>query len=320
MTDTVENVWRRVLLHCPQATPFLAKNWVQTAYNRLCGRKAFSWLRGESQFLIDAQRQGTVTATYLSPTITGVTLVFATSDIGRQWRNTSGPPYTIIDVNTILNTATLDEPYGSPSTTSNSTILDAYLTLPYDFGTFIAVLDPANGWQLRTDRTQDELNLWDSKRISTGTPWCIAARKLSTGIAAQQGRVQYELWPYCTSIHRYPYYYYKSPETLADGDYFKGALRERSDVILTGALAEAALWPGPSAEKRNPYFNMQIANTMAAKFEEQANAIEARDEEIYMTWLETTNFARVPFAPIDSTFMRDHDYPDMGQFAGINYV
>lgn len=319
MADTVEKVWRRVLLHCPLATAFLAKSWVQTTYNRLCGRKQFSWLRGESQFLIDAQKSGTCTATYLSATLQGITLTFAATDVGRQWRNTSGPPYTLIAVDTVLNQATLDEPYGSPTSSSNSTILDAYLTLPYDFGSFIAVLDPANGWQLRTDRTQDEINLWDAQRISTGTPWCVAARKLATGIAAQEGKVQYELWPYATTIHRYPYYYYKSPQTLLDTDVFQGALRDRTDVILTGALYEASLWPGPSAEKRNPYFSPQISGQMAAKFEEQASAIETRDEEIFMTWWETTNFLRTPFAPIDSAFMRNHDYPDASQFGGIIY-
>lgn len=318
MTDTVENVWRRVLLHCPIATPFLAKNWVQTTYNRLCGRKPWSFLRGEGQILISAARSGTTTATYLDTVVQGVGMTFVAADVGRQYRVTSGPPYTIISVNVGLNRATLDLPWGDPTITTTGTVLDAYVTMPYDFDSFIAVLDPSNSWQLRTDITQDELNLYDSKRTSTGTPWVLASRRLSTGIAAQLGRIQYELWPYSTVQKRYPYYYYKSSAILADTDNFQGPLRDRTDVILTGALAEAAKWPGPSAEKKNPYFNLQIAKMLADEFELQANSIETRDEEIYITWLETVNFTRVPFAPFDANFLRNHDV-SLGLPGGFGY-
>jgi hypothetical protein len=315
MADTVEQIWRRVLLHCPQATAFLAKNWVQTTYNRLCGRKPWSFLRAESQFLINASRSGTVDVVYTNATVTGGTLVFASTDIGRQFRVSFGPPYTIIAVNTVLNTATLDEPWGNVTATATTgKIFDAYVTLPYDFGAFIAVLDTQNAWQLHIDRTQDELNFWDTQRSATGTPWALVSRRLSTGIAAQLGRVQYELWPYCMSQKRLPYFYYKAPQTLLDTDYLQGSFRDRTDLILTGALIEAAKWPGPSAEKKNPYFNLQTAQMLAADFEQQANALETRDEEIYITWLETVNFARLPFAPVDSNFMRNHDYPTAGAF------
>lgn len=320
MADTFEQVWRRVMLHCPLATPFLAKNWVQTVYNRITDRKPWSFLRSESQILITDAHTGTVNATYLDPVVQGVGMTFVAADVGRQFRVSYGPPYTIISVNVGLNRATLDLPWGDDSITAESgTVLDAYVTMPDDFGTFIAVLDPQNQWQLHTWITQDELNLWDAGRSSTGTPWALASRRLSSGIAATLGRVQYELWPYSTTQKRYPYYYYKSAANLADTDQFYGALRDRTDVLLTGALAEAAQWPGPSAEKKNPYFNLQTAAMLKKEHEEQCNSLETKDEETYITWLETVNFNRVPFAPIDSNFLQSHDVSLVGSPGGFGW-
>lgn len=320
MTDTVEAIWRRVLLHCPLATPFLAKNWVQTTYNRLCDRKPWSFLRAEGQILVNDSKSGTVTTTYLSSVVQGVGLTFASTDVGRQFRVSYGPPYNILSVNVGLNQATLELPWGSTSLTTPTTgvVLDAYVTMPQDFGTFICVLDPQNQWQLHTWISQDELNLWDPGRSATGTPWALVSRREST-IPATLGQAQYELWPYSRVQKRYPYYYYKRMAELADTDYFQGPLRERTDIILTGALREAAMWPGPSTEKRNPYFNPQVAQMLAAQLEEQSNALETRDEEVYITWLETVNFNRVPFAPIDANFLRSHDVSLVGSPGGFGW-
>lgn len=320
MTDTVENVWRRVLLHCPLATPFLAKNWVQTTYNRLCDRKPWSFLRAESQILVNDSHHGTVTTTYLSPTVQGVGMVFVAGDVGRQFRISYGPPYTILSINVGLNQATLELPWGSATFAipTDGVVLDAYVTMPTDFGTFIAVLDPQNQWQLHTWVTQDELNLWDPGRSATGTPWALASRRLST-VTSTTGQIQYELWPYSRTQKRYPFYYYKRMAALQDTDFFQGPLRDRSDIILTGALREAAMWPGPSVAMKNPYFNPQIATMLATQHEEQASMLETRDEEAYITWLETVNFNRVPFAPIDANFLRSHDVSLVGSPGGFGW-
>lgn len=314
MAETFENVYRQVLLHAPQASPFLARNWVQNVYNRICDIDNWSWLRKESELILNAQKSGTVSLTRSDATVTGVTAgLFASTDVGRQFR-VSGPPYTILSVDAGANTCELDRIYGGTTdTAATGYILDAYITMPEDFGRFIVVLDPANSWKLRLDVTEAELNLWDPARQSTGTPYAVASRRLST-LTSTLDRVQYELWPYVTSAKRYPYYYNARPETLTDTDYFAGPLRQRTDIILLGALAEAAEWPGPSSDKKNPYFNLNLADRKRAQFMKEIDGLSKADQEIYMTWWETVsdNYRDVPY---DSKYFQNHDYPMLPHLA-----
>jgi hypothetical protein len=315
MAETFENVYRQVMLHAPLASPFLCRTWVQNAYNRLCDYDNWSWLRGESEFILNVSKSGTVSVTRSSATITGVTAgLFVAGDAGRQFRIGNGPPYSILSVDAGANTCVLDRVYGdTTSATATATILDAYVTCPEDFSRFIAVLDPANSWRLYTNVTEKEINKFDPGRTSTGTPYCLASRRIST-VTATLDRPQYELWPYCTTARRYPYYYIQRPATLTDTDDFTGPLRQRTDILLLSALAEAAEWPGPAADKKNPYFNLNLAAAKRMQFERELLTLSKADQELYMTWWDTADWNSWDFAPLDSKFLQNHDFPMQPHF------
>lgn len=311
MADTFAETWKAVRLHCPLATPFLVRYWVSEVYRRACSRRPWSFLRAESQFLTNAQKSGTVDVTRSSATVTGVGLTFASTDADRQFRVGSGVPYTISTVNVGANTCVLDRTYGgTTATATTATILDAYVTCPTDFARFIVVIDPSAQVQLNWSITDEELNTWDPVRTSTGSPTCLATRRYSS-TSAQSGRIQYELWPYQTSAAHFPFYYLKQVAALSDDTSFLGPFANRSDIILTGALAEAASWPGLEDHK-NPYFNLTLAAGKKAEFEDELVKLECRDEELYLTWLETKSWLDYPFAAVDP---QTHDVHRMAYYA-----
>lgn len=316
MSDTFGKSWRTLRAHCPLAPPLLARFWAETAYRKFCDRRNWSFLRGEDEFLINTQRTGTCNVTRGSATVSGGTMVYTSTDVDRQFRIAQGPIYTIISVVPAVS-YTLDRVYGGTTALTSASVLDAYLTMPADFRRFIAVLDPANNWQLHLWVSEEELNTWDAQRSSTGTPWAIVSRRLKTqGTTSLVGRIQYELWPYATSQKNYPYYYQKGPtEAIADDDALLGPLGTNANLLVTLALAEAAEWPG-SGDQRNPYFNLALARAKREMAEREASRLEVVDEEIYGTWLEHVSWInRYAFSPIDSRYAQSHDVGFSG-FAG----
>lgn len=309
MADTFGAAHRLVRLHCPLAPTMLTRYWVSKAYADLCDERAWSWLRAESEFLLNAQKTGTVDVTRGSATVSGGTISYASSDANRQFRISPGPVYTIIAAD--ATSYTLDRVYGGTTATgASASVLDAYLTVPADFQRFLAVLDLSNNWQLHLWVTEEELNSWDAGRSSTGTSWAVASRRLATA-GSLAGRIQFELWPYCTSAKNYPYYYIRRPEELSDDTVFLGPLAADSNILVTKALAECARWPGVEG-KRNPYFNLALAKQFDEQSRADSDRLQVLDEEIYMTWLQTTAYSRIPFAPLDSRFLQSHDGGEAG--------
>jgi len=314
--ETFENVAAKVEAHCPLASNLLARLWVQNANNEIEDRRPWSHLRSESEILISASKSGTVNVTGNSATVVLGTLAATSADKYRQFRipGASGPViYTILDV--AGGNITLDRVYGGTTAAGVSAlVLDAYISMPEDFGRFIGVLDPANNWQLNLWMTEDELNSRDAQRTDTGSPYALVSRRLSTANASGAPLIQYELWPYQLTAKNFPYFYIRRPRELADGDTFQGPLRQRTDVIMELALAMAAEWPG-TVDKKNPYFSLPLAQAKRAKvfgptpnFDAMLELLEARDEEVYMTWMQTvSHLGQIPYAPGDANWARAHE-------------
>ena len=183
--DTYEDIWRRVILHCPAAGNFRAKSWVNHAFRRLAENRRWSWLIKYGEFIMPAvYKTGTVTVTLGDQTVAGSGTAWTADMAGRQFRigNTT-PIYTILRVDSAISME-LDRVWGSATGSAQTyEIYRAFVTVPEDFKSFQAIWDPANNWRLHLHYTQDELNLWDAQRANSGDSYVVAARDYSRSYA-----------------------------------------------------------------------------------------------------------------------------------------
>ena len=306
MSDTFADVYRTVMLRCPMAPAMLARDWVKEALKRAWESNNWSFGRCEAAFSVNDQKSGLVDVTEGSDSVPSAGITFVATDLYRQFRIGSGPVYTIKCVDVDVNQIQLDRVfYGQTQSGVSCTVLDAYITMPANFGKFIVVLDPSNALQVKHWVTEEEINSWDPQRTSTGTPWALASRRLGS-IGSIADLIQYELWPYATSAHQYWYFYYKRPPDLADTEEVPGILGTRTDIVRTGALVEAARWPG-TENRRNPYFNLQLADKLERKFQADLARLEVQDDDVYPTWWETVSWVDRSHAPFDAKYMQSHD-------------
>ncbi len=317
MSQTFDDVAGEIQLECPLAGPVLVRKWIQRRYNKIGDRHAWSWLRTEGKMLIGASRSGVAQVTRGGTTIVAGTLTFSAADIGRQIRTNSGvgAPYLIIDV--IGGNATIDPQWGdSTSAAASLVIFDAYVQMPEDFGRFIVVSDPANQWLLRTWITEQELAYGDPGRTNYGDPWCVVQQRLvsSSANSAIASRIQYEIYPYKLTATQFHYFGVKRPKQLKESDEFEGALRHRSDVLVAGVLADYSRWPGPDGKK---IVNLASAKSYEDMFDSGIAELEARDEEIYLTWWSTMPQSNYRWAPMDTRWAASHDVSGWGGFNAI---
>ncbi len=278
MAYTFEQCWRKVLLYVPNLPAFLAREFVQQAYGRAAEMRPWAWKRKDTLLQTAASRSLTVTFTQGSTAITSAA-AFVAADAGRQIKVTSIPIYTIDSVTDASN-AVLLETYLGASGAATATILDAYLVCPADFGSFHLIVDPSNRRVVPFWVSDEYLNLVDPHRTSSDTQARLLVHKGLSTRTATLNQVLYEWWPQPTSAKTFPARYFTRPQLLADTDAFKGVLGERGDVLVTGALAEAARWPGTN-ERPNPYFSLQNHQLLNAQFQKDLLALELRDDDVY---------------------------------------
>ena len=278
MPWTFEQAWRRVLLYVPALPTFLARDFVQQAYGRASEMRPWAWLRKDLLLTTLASRTIAITVTNGSLAITSAAL-FVASDAGRQLKVGALPIYTI-DTVTDASNAVLLETYAGASGAVDVTIFDAYLTMPADFGRFLTIVDPSNRRQIPFWLSDEYLNAIDPHRTHSGDPARALVSKGLSRRAATLGQVQYEWWPQPSAARTYPARYFTRPQTLADADTFKGVLAERGDVLITGALAEAARWPG-TTERPNAYFNLQNHRMLVEQFRADLLSLELRDDDVF---------------------------------------
>lgn len=294
-------------LHAPAAPAFLAREWVNTAYKQLLGKRRWGFMRAELILTIQAARTLTaVTVTNGSATVTSAGL-FVAGDQGRQFQVSTYPTYTI-QTFTNVNTIVLDRAYGETSASASARVLDAYATLPTDFGSFRIIADPYNQRRLAYWISEDQLNLLDpTRQAGDSGPRLLSAKSPST-YAATLGQAQYEYWPRPTAARSYPARYNRQGTRLTDGDLFTGVLADAGEVVQAGALALAAEWPG-TTEARNAYFNLDLARAKKAEFLDGVQTLSLRDDEQYPDDLATVHWERWPLADLafNDTALRSTD-------------
>ena len=152
---------------------------------------------------------------------------------------------------------------------------DTHITLPADFASFKVVVDPSRQIRLPFTASLDDLAKADPALTHTGQPTQLVA----TSPDPTTGRARYRLHPAGTPA-TLRLVYHRQGDRLIDGERFTGVLADGAEVIVAGALAQAALWPG-TGDKPNPYFNAGLAQTKAAEFKYGIQMLSLRDDEQY---------------------------------------
>jgi len=298
MAQTFGDCWRTVRLYVPAAPTFLVREWVNVAYKRLAKLRHWTFLQGELRLTIAAARTiSACTVTTGSTTVTSAGL-FLAGDQGRQFRVQTFPIYTI-QTFTNVNSIELDTAYGEDaSAVAVGSIFDGYATLPADFESFRLVADPYNQRRLAYWVTPDQLNILDpTRQVSDNGPRCLSARGGGSTYLPTLGRVQYEYWPKPTAARSYPAIYNKQASRINDTTIFTGVLADAAEVIIDGALAEAALWPG-TPDQPNPYFNAGTAREKKLAFLDGVQHLSLRDDDQAPDDLATVHWERWPLADL----------------------
>lgn len=286
--DTWGDIWNRVLLRAPDVGPFIAQDFVRNAFRRVAERRRWSWLIKYGQFISPpAYSTGTVAVTQGSATVTGTGTAWNSQTptlLYQQFRvGLTSPIYTIQNIASDTS-LTLDSPWGGATSASTTyRIYQCFFPVSTDFHSFLTLWDPAMNWQLYLNVKQEELNIVDSQRATTGNAYCVSYRDTNTQFIGYTGSgpgvPRYELWPHAQN-RTFPYLYESRATDLQDA----GATLPRfirGDVLLEMALGEAASWPGPK-ENRNAYYNLANARRHDEKSEVMIAELERQDDETDM--------------------------------------
>ena len=308
--STFDSLYKGLLLRCPIASLFLARQWIDYAFRRLWDRRLWSWQIQQGQFLMNAAYvTGTVAVTRGSFTVTGTGTTFTSDMVGRQFRTgTQSPIYTIATF-TDATHVDLTEIWGGATASGQTySIYNAYVTVPTNFEKFLTLWDPLMNWQLQLNVNQIELNMWDSQRANTGTAYCVSFRDYDTFFNTPP-LPRYEIWPHQRAQYVYPFLYINRPPDLSDS----GASLPRyirGDVLLEMALAQAARWPGPSKDAPNPYFNLALAMQHEAQAETMLRDLDRTDDEVNEIDVMYVSISAMPIASVpygDARFLQSHD-------------
>lgn len=297
MAETFEGLWKKLMVYAPDCPLPLAQEFVNTAYSRALSAGPWEGLRAESGFIVSDPLSVTVSTTKNSATV-GCTSASA-NQVGLQLYVTHAPFYTIISATPGISLV-LDRVWGGTTASQAGTIQQVYLTTPSDFLHFLAVRDTDLNWRLRQGYTQEQIDVWDAQRAITGDAWIVASVS-SSPVTATLGVPRYELWPRPHAGKTYAYEYIKKPALMSaasDTPIFP----IRGDVLKHGAMAELSLWPG-TAERKNPYFNMDLGREFEGKFQLDLISCRREDQEIAQTAVSYAS-EDVPWAPLSLDFIQ----------------
>ena len=304
--DTFERIWRQVFARVPIADTFLCQQWVNHTFRDIAEHRQWSWLRSRAQFLFPTlTNAGTVSVVRGSSTVTGIGTTWTGAEVGQQFRlNNIVPIYTITSVDPVGQTLTIDDVFGGMTTTGTYQIYLAYVTVPTNFHSFISIYDVTTNRLILDNITQHDLDKRDAQRTNTGDPFYLVPFDYDTVSSPPLPR--YEMWPHVLSQRVVPFLYETRPVDLMDA----GATLPRyirGDILLEGALRKAALWPGPSAELKNPYFNIALAGIHQGAFDKMVVEMAVKDDEVYETDTTYEPWGFTPEGPFgDAKWMQSH--------------
>jgi hypothetical protein len=152
---------------------------------------------------------------------------------------------------------------------------DLSLIVPADFGAWKVIVDQARQVRISYTHSLDDLARADPGGTTQGQVLALVA---STPDPIT-GRARYLYYPHGSSS-TLTAVYHRQADRLTDTSVFSGVLATGGEVLVAGALAQAALWPG-TPDKPNLYFNAGLAQAKATEFRLGLQALSLRDDEQY---------------------------------------
>jgi hypothetical protein len=225
---------------------------------------------------------GTVTVTYNSTTVVGIGTNWTPSLVGLQFRQSFTQPWqTIVSLNPTNQTLQLDIPYPGPTFTGAYQILQAYLTFGNNVKSLLWCVNQLFGWPMEVKAPVQVENARDTWREAQG--W---ATTLFTRPPTPDGQYQVEVWPTPYAAQTFPFEAYTQPPNLVlDTDSPQAWIR--SDVLVTGAIADALLYRPKQNAYYDPAIAVQVAAGKAAQFQKDLLEMENADEGLEqqaVTW------------------------------------
>lgn len=226
---------------------------------------------------------GTATFTYNSATVVGSGTNWTPSIVGLQMRQTFTQPYqTIVSVDTTHQTLQLDTPYPGPTFGPAAYyILEVYLSFGANVKRLLWASNALFGWPLEIGVPVRVLEARDQWRASMG--W---ATTMATRPPTPDGQFQVEVWPSPYAAQTFPFEAYTEPPNMVlDSDSPQAWIR--SDVIVTGAIADALVWRPKLNTFYDPALAVQISAGKVAQFQKDLSEMENADEGLEqqaVTW------------------------------------
>lgn len=291
MAQDFETLWRQARNLFPGVPVLVVRQWAQDSYERACTHHGWGFLRAEAYLTTLASRSIEVGVTQGSATVTSAAL-FTASDAGRQFRIGTSLVYTVRTF-TDASTLVLDRVYqADTNAAATATILDAYATMPADFGRFLVIWNPYEQRTIEWSFNQERMAIADPARsISDSGPRFLVAYAPS-GETSTLGQVRYEYHPYPTAARQYPYLYLRAPERLADSQLLPGLFQFNSRVLRKGIELAAAEWPG-TKDLPNPYFNLGLADRLKQEWDTEIQALSLRDDDQYPEQLVQVDWSKL---------------------------
>lgn len=298
-----EGLWKGLLVYAPELPTPLAQKFVNKAYSRILNQAILPNTFRESAFVVPAQyATGTLAVTNGSTNVVGTGTTWTSDMVGRQLIvNNRGPFLDISTVNSATSITTV-QPFIGTDFSGAYTIALVYIPMPSDFMSFRSVVDVVNNWKVWTDFTQEQIDVLDARRIVSGTPWLMAVCRPSAPGTVNE-LVRYELWPRRTGGQTYPFKYIPKLALMsAPSD--RPVFPVRGDIILEGALAECAIWPG-TKDAPNPYYDIQLHRTHEARFWKGLYDLEREVQMTAQSWISYGDTS-LPYAPLDAAYLQAH--------------
>lgn len=300
---SLQDMAREIHLYSGEVCPILlCERWIRDRYRKVCEKNLWSFKLGRSAFATTTlYSTGTITLTNASTTVTGSSTVFTAAMVGQQLK-VNGYMFTISTF-TSTTSITIDQTWtGATASGQTYSIVQAYITpSPADFHAFYSVIDPTNNWKLRLGINCQDLDRMDARRSSVGTPYLIA-----NGVYNSSTIPVYELWPHASTQKMYTFTYEKRLADLSANTDTPPAII-RSDILVKGALADLARWPG-LPERKNPMYDPYFTQfkIREAEFNEELQRAIVEDNSIMMNDLLRSEPTR--YYPIDANFMQSHAF------------